>query len=66
METTQHQYGYGIMITLIAIMVMLFDMSWESFIGVLIFMGFYFVIRLLSAILNKLNQIHYKNNKDET
>jgi predicted membrane channel-forming protein YqfA (hemolysin III family) len=59
MKTVQHQYGYGIMITLIAIVVMLFDMNWESFIGVLIFTGFYFVIQLLSAILNRLNQIYH-------
>lgn len=66
METTQHQYGYGVMVTLIGIIIIVFDMSWESFLGVMIFMGFYFVIRLLSAILNKLNQIQYKNNKNET
>ena len=65
MKKAEHQYGYGIMITLMAVSAHLFNMNWESYLTVIIFAGFYFVIQLLCAILNRLNQNHHEDKTRE-
>lgn len=59
-----HQYGFGITVILVNLMILFFDMSWESMLGTTIFLGFYFVIRLLSGIFNKLTEIEQNVRKN--
>lgn len=65
MKTIQHQDGYGITVILLGLATSLLNWNWQTLLGCTIFLGFYFVIRLLCAIHNRLNQIYHKDNQDE-